>query len=142
MRTFMATPSTIERQWLHVDATDKVVGRMASRIAMVLMGKHRATYTPHMDTGDYVVVTNCEQVRFTGRKMEQQTYYHYTGFPGGLRARPVRNVLEDKPEDVLYLAVRRMLPKTKLGKQMIRKLKIYAGSEHPHEAQAPAPLEI
>lgn len=142
MRTFMPTKDSIERQWLVVDATDQVVGRLASRIAMVLMGKHRATYTPHADTGDMVVVVNCEKVRFTGRKMDQQKYYHNTGFPSGLRIRPVRDVLADKPEDVLYLAVRRMLPKTKLGKQMIRKLKLYPGGEHPHAAQQPQPMKI
>lgn len=140
MRSFMPTKDSTERRWLVVDATDKVVGRLASRIAMVLMGKHRATYTPHADTGDFVVVVNCERVRFTGRKMDQQAYYHNTGYSSGLRIRPVRNVLEDKPEDVLYLAVRRMLPKTKLGKQMIRKLKLYRGPEHPHAAQMPQPL--
>ena len=142
MRTFMATPDTIDRQWHHVDATDKVVGRLATRIAMILMGKHRATYTPHMDTGDYVVVTNCKNLRFTGRKNEQQTYYRYTGYPGGLRSRTAEETLADKPEDVLYLAVRRMLPKTRLGRQMIRKLKLYGGADHPHDAQSPQPLEI
>jgi large subunit ribosomal protein L13 len=142
MRTYMANEQGIEREWHLIDADDKVVGRLATRIAMILMGKHKPTYTPHCDTGDNVVVVNCEKVRFTGRKMEQQTYYHHTGWVGGLRARPVREVLESKPADVIYLAVRRMLPKTRLGKQMIRKLKIYAGPEHPHVAQNPQPLTV
>ena len=137
MRTYMANKASVEHEWHLVDANDQVVGRLATRIAMILMGKHRPTYTPHVDTGDYVVVVNAEKVRFTGRKMDQQKYFHYTGYPGGLRERPVREVLSDKPEDVVYLAVRRMLPKTRLGRQMIRKLKIYAGPAHPHEAQMP-----
>ncbi len=142
MRSYMAKKETIQRRWHLVDAENQVVGRLASRIALVLMGKHRPEYTPHVDTGDFVVVVNAEKVRLTGRKMEQKAYYHYSGYPGGLKERKVKDVLESKPKDVLHLAVRRMLPKTRLGKQMIRKLKIYAGPEHPHAAQMPEPLTL
>ncbi len=142
MRTYMAKKGEVEQRWHLVDGDDKVVGRLASRIARVLMGKHRPEYTPHIDTGDYIVVVNAAKVRFTGRKAENKRYYHYTGHPGGLRERTVSNLLANKPEEILYLAVRRMLPKTRLGRQMIQKLKIYPGAEHPHEAQQPQPLTL
>lgn len=141
-RTYMAKNDEIDRKWLLVDAEGAVVGRLATRIARVLMGKHRPTYTPHVDTGDFVVVVNAEKVRLTGRKMDQKVYYHYTGWAGGLRERAVRDVLAEKPEDVIRLAVRRMLPKTRLGRQMLRKLRIYAGPEHPHEAQQPEAVTL
>ena len=142
MRSYMAKKGEVDQQWHLVDADDQVVGRLASRIARVLMGKHRPEYTPHVDTGDFVVVTNAAKVRFTGRKMENKRYYHYTGHPGGLRERTVSDLLEKKPEEVLYLAVRRMMPKTRMGRAMIKKLKIYPGAEHPHEAQNPQPLTL
>lgn len=142
MRTYMPKKGEIEQRWHLVDGEDQVVGRLASRLARVLMGKHRPEYTPHMDTGDYVVVVNAAKVRFTGRKAADKRYFHYTGHPGGLRERTVADLLERKPEDVLRLAVRRMLPKTRLGRQMILKLKIYPGADHPHEAQQPQPLTL
>jgi large subunit ribosomal protein L13 len=138
----MAKKGEVEQRWHLVDGKDQVVGRVASRIARVLMGKHRPEYTPHIDTGDYVVVTNAAELRFTGRKDQQQRYFHYTGYPGGLRERTVSDLKEKKPEEILHLAVRRMLPKTRLGRQMIQKLKIYPGAEHPHEAQQPQPLTL
>ena len=142
MRTYMAKKGEVEQRWHLVDGEDKVVGRLASRIARVLMGKHRPEYTPHVDTGEFVVVVNAAKVRFTGRKTADKRYFHYTGYPGGLRERTVADLLERKPEDILRLAVRRMLPKTRLGRQMIQKLKIYPGAEHPHEAQQPQPLTL
>jgi large subunit ribosomal protein L13 len=142
MRTYMPKKGEIEQRWHLVDGEDQVVGRLASRLARVLMGKHRPEYTPHMDTGDYVVVVNAAKVRFTGRKAADKRYFHYTGYPGGLRERTVADLLERKPTDVLFLAVRRMLPKTRLGRQMIQKLKIYPGADHPHDAQQPQPLTL
>ena len=142
MRTYMPTKGEVERHWWIIDADDRVVGRLASRVARVLMGKHQATYTPHIDTGDHVIIINAEKVRFTGRKPEQQTYYSYSGYPGGLKERKFQDVIAKKPEDVITLAIRRMLPKTRMGRQMIRKLKVYAGPTHPHTAQQPQPLEL
>jgi large subunit ribosomal protein L13 len=142
MRSYMAKKGEVDQSWHLVDADDKVVGRLASRIARVLMGKHRPEYTPHVDTGDFVVVTNAAKVRFTGRKMEDKRYYHYTGYPGGLRERTVSDLLKKKPEDVIHLAIRRMMPKTRMGRAMMKKLKIYPGAEHPHEAQNPQPLTL
>ena len=129
-------------KWVLVDADNKVLGRLASRIAMMLMGKHRPTYTPHVDTGDFVVVVNAEKVALTGKKIEQKTYYHHTGYLGNLKEVSVKTLLEKRPEDVLRRAVRRMLPKTKLGDKMFSKLKVYAGVDHPHEAQCPEPIEL
>ena len=140
MKTYMAKPGEVEQKWHLVDATDQVVGRLASRIAVLLMGKHRPTYTPHVDTGDYVVVINAEKVKFSGKKWEQKEYTWYTGYPGQ-RSVKAATRLERKPEMILREAVRRMLPKNKLAYKMINKLKIYAGAEHPHQAQQPAPLE-
>ncbi len=142
MRSYMPKAGEIERAWHLVDVEDKVLGRVASRVALVLMGKNKPTYTPHMDMGDNVVVVNCERIRLTGRKLESKKYYTYSGYPGGLREHAVKDVLANKPEDVLRLAVKRMLPKTRLGRQMIKKLKIYVGAAHPHEAQNPQPLEL
>jgi large subunit ribosomal protein L13 len=141
MKTYMAKPGEIEQQWHIVDATDQVVGRLASRIAVLLMGKHRPTYTPHVDTGDFVVVVNAEKVRFTGKKWDQKEYRWYTGYPGQ-RSVSAAVRLERKPELILREAVRRMLPKNKLAFKMIDKLKIYAGTEHPHQAQQPKELEL
>jgi large subunit ribosomal protein L13 len=141
MKTYMAKPGEIERKWLLVDATDKVVGRLASEIAVILMGKHRPHYTPHVDTGDFVVVVNAEKVVFTGKKWQQKEYRWYTGYPRqrSMTAAERRN---RHPELILTEAVRRMLPKNKLGRKMLSKLKVYAGPDHPHQAQPvePAPL--
>jgi large subunit ribosomal protein L13 len=137
----MAKPGEVEQKWLLVDATDKVVGRLASEIAVILMGKHRPTYTPHVDTGDYVVVVNAEKVKFTGKKWERKTYAWYTGYPGQ-RTITAEDRLAKKPELILEEAVRRMLPKSKLGAAMLAKLKIYAGPSHPHQAQQPEPTEL
>jgi large subunit ribosomal protein L13 len=141
MKTYMAKPGEIERKWLLVDATDKIVGRLASEIAMILMGKHRPTYTPHVDTGDFIVVTNVEKVRFTGKKWEQKTYSWYTGYPGQTTITAEAR-LAKRPELILEEAVRRMLPKNKLGMAMLKKLKLYAGPDHPHQAQTPEPTEL
>jgi ribosomal protein L13, bacterial type len=140
--TYMAKPGEIAQKWWLVDASDKVVGRLASDIAVILMGKHRPTYTPHVDTGDYVVVTNVDKVVFTGKKMDQKRYTRYTGYPR-LRVETVKERLEKKPELVLSEAVRRMLPKNKLGRKMLLKLKCYkSGEQHPHQAQAPEAIEL
>ncbi|MGE0760683.1 MAG: 50S ribosomal protein L13 [Pirellulaceae bacterium] len=140
-KCFLAKPGQLQPQWWHVDATDKIVGRLASDIAMVLMGKHKPTYTPHVDTGDFVVVTNCEKVALTGRKWQQKEYTHFTGYTG-LRTETAEHRLARRPELILKEAVRRMLPKSKLGRQMLTKLKIYAGAEHPHQAQQPQAREL
>jgi large subunit ribosomal protein L13 len=137
----MAKPGEVEQRWWLVDATDKVVGRLASDIAMVLMGKHRPTYTPHVDTGDYVVVLNAERVVFTGKKWLQKKYTWYTGWTR-LRSETAAERLERNPTEVLREAVRRMLPKNKLAYKMLDKLKVYTGSEHPHQAQNPEPKEL
>jgi large subunit ribosomal protein L13 len=137
----MAKPGEIERQWWVVDATDKVVGRLASDIAVILMGKHRPTYTPHVDTGDFIVVINAEKVSFTGKKWDQKQYTWYTGYTG-LRTETAGKRLQRKPEKVLTEAVRRMLPKNKLAAKMLSKLKVYAGGDHPHQAQMPQPREL
>ncbi len=140
-KTFMAKPGQVEKKWWVVDGTDKVVGRLASDIAMILMGKHRPTYTPHVDCGDFVIVTNVEKVKFTGKKWAQKRYTWYTGYPG-LRSESAEERLEKKPEMILKEAVRRMLPKNKLGGDMLEKLKLYVGDSHPHQAQQPEALEF
>ena len=140
-KTYMAKAGNVDRKWWLVDGKDRVVGRLACDIATVLMGKHRPTYTPHVDTGDYVVVINAEHVKFTGKKWEQKTYTWYTGWPG-LRSETAEDRKKKKPEMILREAVRRMLPKNKLGRQMLSKLKIYAGGEHGHQAQQPEPREM
>ncbi len=141
MKTYMARPNEVQRKWWLVDAEDKVVGRLASDIAVILMGKHRPTYTPHVDTGDFVVVVNAEKVTFTGNKWEKKRYNWYTGYPG-LRSETAAQRLAKKPEMILTEAVRRMLPKNKLGTQMLSKLKVYVGDTHPHQAQRPEPREL
>ncbi|MHB1037669.1 MAG: 50S ribosomal protein L13 [Pirellulales bacterium] len=141
MKTYMAKPGEVEQKWWLVDATDKVVGRLASDIAVILMGKHRPTYTPHVDTGDYVIVINAEKVVFSGKKWDQKRYTWYTGHPG-LRAETARARMEAKPETILTEAVRRMLPKNKLSTKMLAKLKVYTGGDHPHQAQQPEPKEL
>ena len=140
-KTYMAKPDEVEAKWWHVDAANCVVGRLASDIAVILMGKHRPTYTPHVDTGDFVVVTNVEKIAFTGNKWEQKEYTWYTGYPG-LRKETAAARQEKRPEAILYDAVRRMLPKNRLGRKMLKKLKIFVGPEHTHQAQQPQPLEI
>ena len=141
MKTFMAKRGEIEQRWWIVDATDKVVGRLASDIAMVLMGKHRPTYTPHVDTGDFVVVINAEKVRFTGKKWQRKEYRWYTGY-NGLMVETAEHRRDRRPELIIEEAVRRMLPKTRLGRVMLSKLKAYGGGEHPHQAQDPKPLDL
>ena len=140
-KTYMAKPGELDPKWWLVDATDKVVGRLASDIAMILMGKHRADYTPYANTGDCVVVVNAEKVRFTGRKLELKRYTWYTGYMG-LRVETAGHRLARKPELILRDAVRRMLPKNKLASKMLEKLKIYVGDQHPHQAQQPQPKEL
>ncbi len=140
-KTFMAKPGDVQQKWWQVDADGKIVGRLASEIAVVLMGKHRPTYTPHIDTGDFVIVTNAEKVVFTGRKWQQKKYAWYTGYTGQ-RSETAETRLSRKPETILREAVRRMLPKSKLGRQMLSKLKIYAGPGHSHQAQKPEPLPL
>ena len=128
--------------WYIVDAEKKTLGRMATRIATVLMGKHKPSYTPHVDTGDFVIVINAGKVRVTGEKLDQKTYSRYSGYPGGLKVETMRHLLARKPADIVKLAVKRMVPRTKLGRKMFKKLKVYAGPEHPHEAQVPKALDI
>jgi ribosomal protein L13, bacterial type len=141
-KTYVAKPNEIEQKWWLVDASNKIVGRLASEIAVILMGKHRPTYTPHVDTGDYVIVTNVEKIVFSGKKMDQKRYTHYTGYPR-LRVQTVRERMEKTPELVLSEAVRRMLPKNKLGRKMLAKLKCYKSTEqHPHQAQQPEVIEL
>lgn len=140
-RSYVAKPGEVAQQWHHVDASGKIVGRLASDIAVLLMGKHRPQYTPHVDTGDFVVVTNADKVVLSGRKWGQKRYTWYTGYMG-LRSETAANRLERKPKQILHDAVRRMLPKNKLARKMLAKLKLYAGPEHPHQAQQPVTLEL
>lgn len=142
MRTFTPTPNDIERRWYVVDAEGKTLGRLASEVAKVLTGKTKPTYSPHMDTGDFVIVVNAEKIRVTGRKLEQKTYYRHSQYPGGLRSISLRDQLRRYPERVIQAAVKGMLPKNKVGRHQLGKLKVYAGESHPHEAQKPEPLEI
>ena len=140
-KTTVAKPDQIPKKWFHVDATDKVLGRLASDIAVILMGKHRPTYTPHVDTGDFVVVTNAEKITMTGTKLQRRHYAWYNGYTGQ-KMESYEDRLARKPEDLITHAVRRMLPKNKLARQMLSKLKVYAGSEHPHQAQQVEPIEL
>ncbi len=142
LRTFSAKPGEVPARWLHVDATDQILGRLASKIATVLMGKHRPTYTPHVDTGDFVVVTNAGKVRLTGRKAETMVYPRYSYHPGGYKEIPYKRVLERHPERIISEAVRRMLPKNALARKMLKKLKVYASDKHPHTAQEPVPFSL
>ena len=142
MATVSAKPALVQRNWFLVDATDKALGRMASEIAKRLKGKHKPIYTPHVDTGDYIVVINAEKVRVTGSKMEGKMYHRYTGYVGGLKSMSLREMRAKHPERVIENAVKGMLPKNPLGRAMFRKLKVYAGSEHKHAAQQPQPLEL
>jgi large subunit ribosomal protein L13 len=138
-KSYNAQLDTLERSWWIVDGEDQIVGRVASDIAVVLMGKHRPNYTPNVDTGDFVVLTNCEKLKFTGNKLNQKTYTWYTGYTG-LRSESAQARMNRKPEQIIRDAVRRMLPKNKIGRRMLEKLKIYTGPEHPHQAQNPQPL--
>lgn len=140
MKTYSVKAGEIERRWFVVDAEGKVLGRIASEIARVLRGKHKPTYTPHLDTGDFVVVVNAEKIVVTGKKEEQKTYFRHTGYMGGEKFIPFSRMLEKHPERVIELAVKGMLPKGALGRQMYQKLRVYAGKEHPHQAQQPEPL--
>jgi large subunit ribosomal protein L13 len=142
MSTFMANKESIEQGWFVIDAADQVVGRLAVRIADVLRGKHRPEYTPHCDTGEFVVVINAAKMRFTGNKLQTKTYQAYSHYPGGQKIVSARDLMQRKPERVLELAVRRMVPRNKLGRQQMTKLKIYAGPSHPHQAQQPRELTI
>ncbi len=142
MKTPLPKVNEIEKKWYVVDATDKVLGRLATQIALRLRGKHRPDFTPHLDTGDFIIVINAEKVRLTGRKLDQKMYHKHSGYLGGLKSMTARQMLDKKPEDVIMLAVRRMLPKNKLARHQLKKLKVYRGGEHPHQAQTPEPLEI
>ena len=142
MKTFTATPSNIKRDWYLVDASGKTLGRLVTEIASRLRGKHKPEYTPHMDTGDYIVVINAKDVRVTGNKATDKVYYRHSGYPGGLKTISFEKLIKSKPERVIESAVKGMLPKGPLGRDMYRKLKVYAGSEHKHSAQQPIPLEI
>jgi large subunit ribosomal protein L13 len=142
VKTYSAKKEDIERAWFIVDATDQTLGRMATQIATILRGKHKPLFTPHVDCGDFVVVVNAEKLHVTGNRMDDKKYYKHSGYPGGLRTMTLREALQRKPDFVVREAVRRMLPKNTLGRQMLKKLKVYAGPDHPHEAQRPQPLEI
>jgi large subunit ribosomal protein L13 len=142
MKTFVATPETRQRDWYVVDAEGKTLGRLATQIADTLRGKRKPEYTPHVDTGDFVVVVNAEKVRVTGDKRNAKLYHRHSGYPGGLRTRTLGEMLERRPEEVIRLAVRGMLPRNRLARQQLRKLKVYAGPDHPHAAQKPAELEL
>ncbi|RMF95442.1 MAG: 50S ribosomal protein L13 [Candidatus Schekmanbacteria bacterium] len=141
-RSFVAKKEDIERKWYLVDAEGKTLGRMASQIATILMGKHKPIYTPSVDTGDFVVVINAEKIVLTGKKWDQKKYYRHSGWIGGIKETTAKEMLAKHPEDIVRLAVKRMLPKTKLGRAMLKKLKVHRGPEHPHSAQKPEPLEI
>lgn len=142
MKSFMASPSTIERKWYVVDATGHTLGRLSSEIATILRGKNKPTYTPHMDTGDYVIVINADKIEVTGKKLEQKKYYKHSGYVGGLKETTLGELMAKKPTDVISLAVKGMLPKGPLGRQMMKKMFVYASPEHKHEAQNPELLEI
>jgi large subunit ribosomal protein L13 len=141
MKTYSAKPGEVTREWYLVDAEGKTLGRLATQLADTLRGKRKPQYTPHVDTGDFVIVVNAEKIQVTGNKLDQKRYYRHSGYPGGLRSRTLREQLDRRPTEVLRVAVKGMLPKNRLARQQITKLKIYAGPEHPHEAQNPKPLE-
>ena len=142
MKTYQAKKEELEHKWYLVSADGKVLGRLSTELAKILRGKNKPTYTPHLDTGDFVVVVNAAKVTLTGKKMKDKIYYHHTGYPGGIKEINAEKLLAKKPAEMIRMAVRGMLPKNSLGRQMIRKLKIYAGPDHPHEAQKPIPLEL
>ena len=142
MKTYLAKPAEVVRKWYVVDASGKTLGRLAARVAILLRGKHKPTFTPNVDTGDHVVIINAEKIHLTGDKMKTKTYSHHTGYPGGLKTVTAEHLHEKHPTDLVTKAIKGMLPKNTLGKQMARKLKVYAGSEHPHQAQSPESLAI
>ena len=141
-QTYLAKNDEVSRSWIHVDAADQILGRLSTRLATILMGKHKPEYTPHTDVGDFVVVTNAQQIRLTGSKLDQKFYQTYSGYPSGQKQHSYRWMLEHKPEKLLENAVRRMLPKNRLARKQLAKLKIYRGAEHPHQARNPQPLEL
>src|ERR671923_2353013 len=142
MKPYVATPADRQRDWHVVDAEGKTLGRLATRIADTLRGKNKAQYTPHVDTGDFVVVVNAEKIAVTGKKLDDKVYYRHSGYPGGIRGRTLREELERRPTEVIRKAVKGMLPRNRLGRAQLRKLRVYAGPEHPHTAQAPEPLKL
>jgi len=142
VKSYIAKPNEIERKWYVIDAEGKVLGRLASEIAKILSGKNKPIYTPHVDTGDFVIVINADKVQLTGNKLDKKYYRHHTGYPGGLKSIPYREMMDKKPEKVIELAVKGMLPKNKLGRKMFKKLKVYSGPEHKHEAQKPEVYEF
>jgi large subunit ribosomal protein L13 len=142
MKTYVATPTDRQRDWFVVDAEGKNLGRLATRIADALRGKRKPEYTPHIDTGDFVVVVNAEKIAVTGNKLKTKRYYRHSGYPGGLRSRTLEEMLERRPDEVIRKAVKGMLPRNRLGRAQLRKLKVYSGPDHPHRAQQPKPLEI
>jgi len=142
MKTYQPKKEEIERRWYLVNAEGKILGRMATQVARVLKGKHKPIYSPSVDTGDFIVVVNAKKVALTGKKMKDEKYHHHTGYPGGIRETPAEKLLARKPTEMIRIAVKGMLPKNSLWRQMLRKLKIYAGPNHPHEAQGPVPLEL
>jgi large subunit ribosomal protein L13 len=142
MKTWNAKPGVVERRWFVVDAEGQTLGRLATQIAETLRGKNKPQYTPHVDTGDFVVVVNCEKIAVTGQKLDQKMYHRHSGYPGGLRSRTLREQLERRPTEVIRKAVKGMLPRNKLGRAQLLKLKVYVGPEHPHVAQAPEPMEV
>ena len=142
MKTFSAKPETVQREWFLVDASGKTLGRLATELARRLRGKHKPVYTPHVDTGDYIIVINAEKIRVTGRKLKDKIYYRHTGYVGNLKAESLHKLLQRAPERAILLAVKGMLPRNPLGRQMLRKLKVVRGPDHPHQAQQPAVLEL
>ncbi|MEQ8151420.1 MAG: 50S ribosomal protein L13 [Smithellaceae bacterium] len=142
MKTYMAKKETPNSEWYMVDASGQVLGRLAAEVARRLRGKHKATYTPHVDTGDFIIVVNAEKIMLTGKKLTDKVYYHYSGYPGGLRETSAGKMLAEKPENLIRTAVQGMLPKTNLGRKMLKKLKVYSGNAHPHEAQCPHILTV
>lgn len=142
MKTFSAKPQEVRRDWYLVDATDKTLGRLSSEIAIRLRGKHKPEYTPHVDTGDYIVVVNADKIRVTGNKMQDKMYHRYTGYIGNLKSMPMEKLMSEAPERALQFAVKGMLPRNRLGRKMLLKLRIFAGPEHDHQAQQPIPLDI
>lgn len=142
MKSYMAKTDEVVRKWYIIDAEDKVLGRLATEVATILSGKHKPIYTSHVDTGDFVIIINAEKIKLTGKKLEQKNYTYHTGYPGGLKQVPYNKLIETKPELIIELAVKGMLPKSSLGRAMIKKLKVYGGSEHTHEAQQPEIYEF
>lgn len=142
MKSFMAKPNEVVRKWYIIDGEGKKLGRLSSEVAKILRGKTKPTYTPHVDTGDHVIIINAEKIVLTGKKLEQKTYKYHTGHPGGLKEVPYKKIMAEKPEKAVFLAVKGMLPKNSLGRQMIKKMKVYRGTEHKHQAQGPEMLEI